>query len=681
MGGSLAVLGVALGLVLSSRVESVERVVPQVAWVRAGADGVGTGFVVDQSRKWLLTCRHVVGGRERVELFFPHQVNGKRVAERAWYLGHRETLRQAGTWGEGRVVRVSETLDLALVELETLPPGVRALPLRKEPVRPGVPVFSLGNRFDLETLWNCATGSVRQRGRLVDGYFWQGRRLATDAPALLLNLPIAAADSGGPVCDTQGRVVGMVSGTRQAADATLAIAAEAMRSFLDVEPIPTQLRAELSETPFTNSYDRLVPATVWVRPTATSQRCAGVIVDRRDRLVLTTASAVRGSRRVAVLFPLQTADGDWQGERDAYADPVELWKRGVWRIGTVVAFVESADLAILQLDALPAFATAIPLAEREPRVGTTVESLSHPFGTEFVWALATGVVRQRGANRTLFQLPAQSRSPGGPIVNSAGELVGILATETGSSQVAYSVSLGQIRRSIPTRGERLFSQLWTFGKQLREPGTVSAYLRAIAALRASGTESETACDRALSLDPDCLPALLLRANRRYAQGQFTLAGVDVDRLLQHVPENRAGRFLQAELWLRQNEPRRAAGELARWLEVEAGDAEARCRLGVAWLAAGEEMKARREFVRAVRLDSTQVQSILTAWLTHVEARIRKYPHATGETADLLAQALLDLVPFLTGGETVARAIMNRNGTDSKRLEHLRALAQKLVPTP
>lgn len=61
------------------------------AWVRAGGEAAGTGIVVDPAKRWLVTCRHVVGDRTVVEVFFPSRRGGELVGDRQEYLSNRET--------------------------------------------------------------------------------------------------------------------------------------------------------------------------------------------------------------------------------------------------------------------------------------------------------------------------------------------------------------------------------------------------------------------------------------------------------------------------------------------------------------------------------------------------------------------------------------------------------------
>src|SRR5262245_11199321 len=74
-------------------------------WVRAENDSAVAGCVVDAEKRLLVTCRHVVADREKVDVFFPWHRDGELVAEKRDYLGNRQQLRDLGLLLTGKVVR------------------------------------------------------------------------------------------------------------------------------------------------------------------------------------------------------------------------------------------------------------------------------------------------------------------------------------------------------------------------------------------------------------------------------------------------------------------------------------------------------------------------------------------------------------------------------------------------
>lgn len=664
---------------------------PNVGWVHARPDGVGTGWLADADRRLLVTCRHVVGDQKKVEVFFP---DGR--AEKAAYLGNRADLRAAGRLIDGTVVHKSDAADLAVVRLDALPPSVRGLPLAAADPFPGDAVFAVGNRGDLDTGWNLTTGHVRQTGRLADGYPWRGLKLATAAGAVLLQLPIAEGDSGGPVLDSRGEVVAVVTAIRTRAPlATVGVSAGEVRKVLAAVregEAPAEPIRRPPETPFA----ALAAGTVWVRPTATDAKTAGVLVDSDRRLVVTSHAGVGPSDRVAVLFPVR-ANGRIVGERDAYTDAVGLRLGGAWRVGTVVGRDPVRDLAVIRLDGVPAGATAVPLAATEPAVGDAVHTISHPAGTEFAWCYAAGVVRQRGKTpvgpardddpkpiATLLQLPAQGASAGGPVANDRGELVGILAVREGvQQQVGYAAALGELRAFLADQPARDAARFADRLRNLR-PSRLLALAWAAEAdrLRAAGKPDDAgaACDTALSLDPGCGPARVVRGHLRLAAGDADAAAADFDRVLAADPGNRPAAWARADIALRRNDPKRAAAELARLLDPDPADAVTHRKLAAALVAAGDDARSDSAFTNAVRLDPNQLRAIGADLLGVADESLRRAPDAPGRVADALARGLTAATRGLPDGTDRAKreaAIKRATAIpdEKQRLAALRELAK------
>src|SRR3954468_15828044 len=114
----------ALGLFIAAQVEAPFN---GGAWGRAENDGPGGGCVVDADERLLVTCRHVVADRKKVDVFFPWYRDGELVTDRRDYLGNRPLLRDRGLLVTGTVLKTSDDLDLALVQLDSLPPGAKAI--------------------------------------------------------------------------------------------------------------------------------------------------------------------------------------------------------------------------------------------------------------------------------------------------------------------------------------------------------------------------------------------------------------------------------------------------------------------------------------------------------------------------------------------------------------------------
>ncbi len=142
-------------------------------------------------------------------MVFPVSETGQVVTPRAWYLEHYPRLQEEGYAVRGKVIRRERASDLALVELASLPPETIALPLAAEAVLPGDRVLVVGTRYDSDALWGFTAGTVRGPRMLREGYFSGAKELAKGTRLIEATAPINEGDSGGPLMNSRGEVVGV----------------------------------------------------------------------------------------------------------------------------------------------------------------------------------------------------------------------------------------------------------------------------------------------------------------------------------------------------------------------------------------------------------------------------------------------------------------------------------------
>jgi S1-C subfamily serine protease/Tfp pilus assembly protein PilF len=418
------------------------QAVRSTAWVTAGAEGRGTGWLADAEKKWLITCHHVVGDAKQVDVIFPVFDSGKLITDREYY--QREFRRQRVA---GRVVRRDPSRDLALIELESVPDRIKPLPL-VEQTRPGERVLLIGNRSDLEGLWGCTTGQVRQLFRTQDGYPWRTERLGKGATFLALQAPIHEGDSGGPVINERGELAGMTAAILWPAQKTAAaIAASDIRSFLcsdTIKPPQADRPADL--------YSRTVHGLAWVQTPSGSNRATGFILDREKKLLLTTAAASGPHERIELVFPKEEK-GKLNTEAAAYQDAPRISAR-------VIVRDLDANLALLEAATLPADTAQLRLAAEPARPGDPLHAIGNPNGLQALWVYSALSVRQFGkfkftsqadgreARVLVLQAPGSGNDSGGPIVNSAGSVVAVAGGKDGEQQVSYGIDLAEIREFL-----------------------------------------------------------------------------------------------------------------------------------------------------------------------------------------------------------------------------------------
>jgi hypothetical protein len=212
----LLVAAAALCLAVTGRAaanpEVAQKLEQRTTWVLAG-DSMGSGVLVDAQRKRVVTAYHVVDEAERVEVFFPLYVNGELLNEPAEY---RKPDIRAKFARKGRVVARNRAADLAVIELDSIPEGVTAVPLADRSPRKGETVHYIGNSgLGIGgAMWRYTQGTVRNvyrhqwKAKGPDG----GKVYAFHCLMVEVQSATNGGDSGGPMVNDRGELVGIVSG-------------------------------------------------------------------------------------------------------------------------------------------------------------------------------------------------------------------------------------------------------------------------------------------------------------------------------------------------------------------------------------------------------------------------------------------------------------------------------------
>jgi putative serine protease PepD len=169
--------------------EIYRKAAPGVVEIRAAglapgsgqAESGGSGFVIDEDGH-IVTNQHVVQGAETVTVVFPN-----------------------GDEEEARVVGTDSSTDIALLELANADRDLTPLELGSSgSLSIGDPVLAIGSPFGLEgTLTTGVVSGLDRELRAPDGFTIDGA-IQTDAA-------LNSGNSGGPLLDRNGRVVGVTS--------------------------------------------------------------------------------------------------------------------------------------------------------------------------------------------------------------------------------------------------------------------------------------------------------------------------------------------------------------------------------------------------------------------------------------------------------------------------------------
>jgi S1-C subfamily serine protease len=207
-------------------------------------------------------------------------------------------------------------------------------------------------------------------------------------------------------------------------------------------------------------YKQTLRSTAWIcvtRAKGLQPSGIGVLVDRERRLLLTAYHVVAVGGQVRVYFPT------FDGSDKAVAEPTRYLQRGTPIRGRVVVGDSRRDLAVIELDRVPADVPALPLAAGSPEPGDRVHSVGNPGTSQALWVYTEGRVRQVYRKKMRAMTPGfqvqeidawmvETQSPvnpgdsGGPVVNDRAELVAITSSfAMGARLVSNCVDLREIQ--------------------------------------------------------------------------------------------------------------------------------------------------------------------------------------------------------------------------------------------
>jgi S1-C subfamily serine protease/lipoprotein NlpI len=639
------------------------------AWVVTPAKGKGTGWVIDRHRKLLVTNLHVVADADAVDVIFPAYRDDRLITERRYYTENLRELQRGGRAVSGCVRRTDAARDLALVELDAVPEDVSELALATVPPLPGEELHSVGNRRDLDQLWSCTAGAVRQTFRTEEGYYWHGRQLAKGAGVVLADSPILEGDSGGPVVNGRGEVVGVASAVRwQTRLASLCIDADEVRALVGARsPAAPEKPAEPKGA--AEVYRQALRSVALVKTLASGRGTAWVL-DARRHLLVTSAAAVGTQDFVDIIFPF-SKDGRPVAEAAFYRDNRgALRKSGHARRGRVLVRDAGRNLALVEVEALPDGTAELPLAEEAPGPGERLHVLGNPNGVEAVWVYAAGSVRQLGTAKlddsegakevrvVLAQLPLSDGDSGGPVLDEHGRLVGVAAGKDAPQQlVSYLLDVSEVKGFIDAtrpirapRGAEELSRRAALYARLRLGGpAVADYDAALAiapknavalagragALLLTGDADRAIadCDAALKIDPKCAAAHVRRAAALSRKGDQDGAIADCDAALKLDAKSAAAFGTRGSAYRLKGDLVRALADLDEAIWLDPNSAPAHYDRGLVYAAKGDHAKAAADLGSATSLDPNDA----AAWRALADALRKKGDEAGASRAAARAQ--------------------------------------------
>ena len=179
--------------------EPLVKILRSTAWIRTVLQDdnnfVGSGWVIKREGDtvWIVTNRHVLADRRSQEL-------GKKI-EVAFFseLPNSQRPRYQAT-----IEQHNEEPDLAVLKVKGVPPDIQPLKFLTGRVKRSTNVTIIGHPITTNNPWNTADGKVMNYSRYES--------------TIPLDANVAEGNSGGPVVDDQGQVIGMMVSIRSQED-------------------------------------------------------------------------------------------------------------------------------------------------------------------------------------------------------------------------------------------------------------------------------------------------------------------------------------------------------------------------------------------------------------------------------------------------------------------------------
>jgi len=209
---------------------------PSVVYIK-NPSGHGTGVLISNDGL-VFTNSHVVGDSKKVAVYFMPKNSGKYTDK---------------DYMAGMVVNNNKKADLALIKLLKTPTGVKPLPLANaSSVRIGQDVHAIGHP-GLGAQWTYTRGYI---GQILKNHEWDySDGIKRKAQMVIQSqTPIMGGNSGGPLLNDAGEVIGVNSYGGDFDGATYAVSVKDLKLFLNEKFTIPKMPVKTAETKEASDY-------------------------------------------------------------------------------------------------------------------------------------------------------------------------------------------------------------------------------------------------------------------------------------------------------------------------------------------------------------------------------------------------------------------------------------------
>lgn len=315
---------------------------------------------------------------------------------------------------------------------------------------------------------------------------------------------------------------------------------------------------------------RMLKCTAYVLADSSPQPMwtgSGWLVDKGRRLLITNQHVVSNLDQVYVIFPEYD-------EEDVIRDTDHYLQTSPRIAAKVILSDPARDLAVIQLESLPAGVESLPLASRSPRAGERLHSLGNPEGA--MWLYTEG--RVRGVSVKTFynddaflgtirrcckvvesQSPINHGDSGGPVVNDQCQIVGVVqGGRTNANLLNYFIDVNEVRAFM-----KQVDDLWS-------PSSAAEYVARAKLLLANQRLERALSDAtaAVKADRTLAEAFQVRGDVFRARGDLESAVADYTQAIELDSTNVAAYLGRGQAYCRQHRLDEAIGDFTTALRLD-----------------------------------------------------------------------------------------------------------------